>query len=168
MCNSSLRLSTDGAERVRGSGCRLPYAEGGLAHQLQRLKYSIRHTATKEGECTSSSKVCRAATARRQNSPSPPSARSSGRQCSHQRRGHGRAADCRVVPDVPRHRRPEEVWWPSSSFGQLWSWHRGKLHVRASERGELHVHPPDAHTQRNTESTLGTDSVSNFLLKMAS
>eukprot|EP00964_Phaeocystis_antarctica_P118414 scaffold82200_cov36-Phaeocystis_antarctica.AAC.3 len=51
---------------------------------------------------------CRAATARRQNSPSPPSARSSGRRCSHQRLGHGRAADCRVVPDVPRHRRPEE------------------------------------------------------------
>ena len=27
-----------------------------------------------------------------------------------------------------------------------------------SERGELHVHPPDANTQRNTESTLGADS----------
>ena len=27
------------------------------------------------------------------------------------------------------------------------------------------MHPPDAHTQRNTESILGADSVSNFLLE---
>ena len=53
-----------------------------LADPLQ-----IRTTLTKakEAECTSSSKVyhCRAATARRQTSPSPPPARSSGRQLPH-------------------------------------------------------------------------------------
>ena len=107
---------------------------------------------------------CRAATARRQNSPSPPSARSSGRQCSHQRFGYGRAADCRVVPYVPRHRRPEEVAliivWPIVVLASR---------EAPSERGELHVHPPDAHTPENVRSVRvnigGRHSVSNLSLE---
>ena len=69
-------------------------------------------------------------------------------------------------PDVPRHRRPEEVLpLHDAHLADCGPGIEGSL-----ERArELHVHPPDEHTQRNTESTLGADSVmSNFLLKMAS
>ena len=88
-----------------------------------------------------------------------------GRRCSHQRLGHCRAADCRVVPDVPRHRGPQEILHlHDDHLADCGPGIEGSL-----ERArELHVHPPDEHTQRNTESTLGADSVSNLLLKMAS